>query len=222
MRKRLKMVVIGSVLVLVLGSSQMAVGADTKGNMDNAETGKSAEEIAEALAEAEISYVGDAPGVGNLLHVLQDNGIMPEGDFTYELQTDEEPYGLQIYFSEVPVNDETFIEGLLNGSMMCLTLVENLGEVQCTFPKKYDEKEVQVTYFIDENTATAITGAKNLEELKEYAKSPEKLAELLSLELDCQNIKMEISGMEDEDSASVAIIGGADGPTSIFLAGKVG
>ena len=222
MRKRLKMAVIGSVLVLALGSSQMAVGADTKGNMDNAETGKSVEEIAEALAEAVIPYVGDAPGVGNLLYVLQDNGIMSEGDFTYELQTDEEPYGLQIYFSEVPVDDEIFIEGLLNGSMMCLTLVENLGEVQCTFPKKYDEKEVQVTYFIDENTATAITGAKNLEELKEYAKSPEKLAELLSLELDCQNIKMEISGMEDEDSASVAIIGGADGPTSIFLAGKVG
>lgn len=39
---------------------------------------------------------------------------------------------------------------------------------------------------------------------------PEKLAELLSLELDCQHTKMEISGMEDEDSASVAIIGGAD------------
>ena len=222
MRKRLKMAVIGSVLVLALGSSQMVVGGDTKGNMDNAETGKSVEEIAEALAEAVIPYVGDAPGVGNLLYVLQDNGIMSEGDFTYELQTDEEPYGLQIYFSEVPVDDEIFIEGLLNGSMMCLTLVENLGEVQCTFPKKYDEKEVQVTYFIDENTATAITGAKNLEELKEYAKSPEKLAELLSLELDCQNIKMEISGMEDEDSASVAIIGGADGSTSIFLAGKLG
>ena len=136
MRKRLKMAVIGSVLVLALGSSQMAVGADTKGNMDNAETGKSVEEIAEALAEAVIPYVGDAPGVGNLLYVLQDNGIMSEGDFTYELQTDEEPYGLQIYFSEVPVDDEIFIEGLLNGSMMCLTLVENLGEVQFTFQKK--------------------------------------------------------------------------------------
>ena len=67
-----------------------------------------------------------------------------------------------------------------------------------------------------------MTGTKNLKELKEYAKSPEKLAELLSLELDCQRTEMEISGMEDEDSASVAIIGGADGPTSIFLAGKLG
>ena len=83
MRKRLKMTVIGSVLVLVVSRSQMAAGAGTKGNMDNAETGKSVEEIAEVLAEAAIPYVGDAPGVGNLLYALQDNGIMPEGDFTY-------------------------------------------------------------------------------------------------------------------------------------------
>ena len=222
MRKRLKMTVIGSVLVLVLSSSQMAAGAGTKGNMDNAETGKSVEEIAEVLAEAAIPYVGDAPGVGNLLYALQDNGIMPEGDFTYELQTDEEPYGLQIYFSEEPADEDTFVERILDGSMLCLTLVENLEEVQCTFPQIYDGKDAQVTYYMDENIVTAMTGTKNLKELKEYAKSPEKLAELLSLELDFQHTEVEISGMEEEDSASVAIIGGADGPTSIFLAGKLG
>ena len=147
---------------------------------------------------------------------------MPEGDFTYELQTDEEPYGLQIYFSEEPADEDTFVERILDGSMLCLTLVENLEEVQCTFPQIYDGKDAQVTYYMDENIVTAMTGTKNLKELKEYAKSPEKLAELLSLELDCQRTEMEISGMEDEDSASVAIIGGADGPTSIFLAGKLG
>ena len=222
MRKGLKTAVIGSVLVLVLGSSQMAVGAGTKGNTNRAETGKSVEEIAEALAEAAIPYVGDAPGVGNLLHVLQDNGIMPEGDFTYELQTDEEPYGLHVYFAEELEEEGEFVGGILDGSMLCLTLVENLGEVQCTYPQKELGDGVEVTYYVEEGVVSAMAGVKDLEELKGYAKSPEKLAELLSLELDCQNIKMEISGMEDEDSASVAIIGGADGPTSIFLAGKVG
>ena len=51
-------------------------------------------------------------------------------------------------------------------NVMCLTLVENLGELQCTFPQKEYGDEARVTYYVDEGVVSAMVGVKDLKELR--------------------------------------------------------
>lgn len=57
------------------------------------------------LFENKIKYIGDNSGVSNILNLLNLNNFSP---YTIEIQSNEEPYGLKINFSEkIRENDET-------------------------------------------------------------------------------------------------------------------
>ncbi|MDO5422384.1 MAG: M56 family metallopeptidase [Eubacteriales bacterium] len=180
------------------------------GSQSETETAISDEE--QAVYEARTPYIGDAPAVGSLLGAMKYAGFL-SGDFTMELGTEEAPYYLEVKFEEL---SEEWTAGYANrlswAGTILLALVDNLSEVRWSFPDDgqwggAEHEGKPVTVYWDTDAAREIhTDGKNV---KEYGSS---------LEMFCELLKLREEGLSND---TLAIIGGADGPTAIFLAGKL-
>lgn len=212
------------VVFVILGCSEIAVGKDAgsqqiavekdAGRGTEAVAAESVSEAAERLYGASTLYVGDASAVGNLLKILTEYDIMPDGERTMELFTDEKPYGMAVHFAGIPEDEDGFTEKMYSTGILCWALIENLEDFQWSFPAPEESQEILTTYYLDE---TALKAAfPGISDIKEYGKSAEGVQELMKM------IGLESEQkLEEIENIVSSIIGGASGPTSIFIAGKV-
>lgn len=196
---------------VALGCSEIAVGKDADQGAEAVDTA-SVSERAEELYNAAAPYVGEAPAVGNLLNVLAECGILPEGERTMELFTDEKPYGMSVHFAEAPEDEDAFMQKMYNAGVLCWALIGNLEDFQWTFPD-IEEKESLITYYLDEEGMKA--AFPGITDIKTYGKSAEGVQELMEI------IGLE-SGKRPEEIKNIVsnVIGGASGATAVFVAGK--
>lgn len=123
----------------------------------------------QALYNARVKYVGNNSEVSNLLDILKINRF---GVYTIALETDKEPYGLIINFSDIHINDDLLDyreKGQVDEAYYILALVENLSYVEVRFEAYTVRQTVEeANRFVKGN-------------IKDYGKSPQKLQELRAL-----------------------------------------
>lgn len=162
-------------------------------------------ELADSLYALNNPYVGNAPGDGALVNALLP--YLPITDLSMELETDQEPYSLILRLKEddQELGKKALEQGdptLDRASALLLALIGNLDQVIWEYGDEAESQDTQVRLYMDTKWASDTW---NIENIKDYGASPEKVEELLEL----------------IDFTSTSIIGGADGPTSIWVAGKV-
>lgn len=114
------------------------------------------------LFEAKNPYIGDHVADGAVLRTLMIPSI---GDFGMELQTSEEPYGMILHFEETPINEIEFHEKMLKRAALFLTVTENAGYFEWTYPssdgtikrQKYSVEDIEQILEISELKAYAST-----------------------------------------------------------------
>ncbi len=193
----------------------------------------SLEELAGELFALRNPYVGDASANGALLDAL--SPYLPDTAFTQELETQEEPYRLILNLEEGPDEEDEIstyqYENLDEAAAVLLALIDNVDEVIFSYPAETQEEEtVQINESYSVQQFAELHDGINI---KDYASSQEKVLELLEL-LDWALYYDEegnalVGTLIDSsdntaniymDDESISVIGGADGPTSVFIAGK--
>ncbi|MDO4274930.1 MAG: DUF4825 domain-containing protein [Eubacteriales bacterium] len=153
---------------------------------------------ADTLYDLRTPYVGDASAVGKLLYALSD--LLPSGAYKIELDTEDTPYVLRLAYEEEPTEGEDETSHRMNvAGTLLLALIDNLDEVQWTFPTHIDGEEVFYTGYWNLSSVSDNYSC-TPEEVKDFGISEENLQTLL-----------------DKFSQSISVIGGADGPTSISI-----
>lgn len=141
---------------------------------------KSVEELAadyekprdiEYIFEARNPYIGDHIADGHILRMLN---MFSMGRFTTELQTSEEPYGIILHFEEAPEMAASFHAKMLQKAAIFLTLTENAGYFEWTYPGE-DLNVTRRRYFTED-----IESMLGISDLKAFAQKEETLEELLS------------------------------------------
>ena len=84
------------------------------------------------LMNAKVTYVGDAPAMGQLLSAMD-----LDAPGKLELQTAREPYGAAIHFSEAINENRRFL--MEGNAYILLALVDNLGEAKWDDPSGYQD-----------------------------------------------------------------------------------
>lgn len=210
-QKPVKKVQTALFLICAVMGIVLLTGENVRGeeNMEKAEKTK-----AEELYELRNPYVGDASRDGALLGELKE--YLPDKNITMELETTKEPYIFRLVLEDPPVtgvkagDSETDLEGnLTKNAAVLLALIDNLGEVQWKYPAGEKQGETEGSC-----TLRDLEERYGIKDIKAYGKSPERVQELLDL----------LGLGETENSTgysdSVSYIGGADGPTAVFIAGK--
>lgn len=170
---------------------------------------------AKELFAAKTSYLGDASGTGNLIHLLQEQGYLYQGEYGIELETEEEDEGiLRIHFEEEPSSEDDMTLQTSDGATLLLALIDNLQQVQWTYPKMEEGEKVLMTYYWEQKDVEAMLP--EVTDVKDCGKSQEQLQWLMSRLGDAATAQTVRQPLADK----VAVIGGAEGPTSVFLAGK--
>lgn len=214
-------------------SGEILTGTETETEYFYKVTEYPLEELAKTLYELRNPYVGDASANGALLEALR--VYLPDTEITQEIEAEEEPYRLILNMKEGPdMEDQTSLYqyGELNkAAAVLLALIDNVDEVVFSYPTEDEEKNsVQINEAYD---AEWVTECYDGLAVKDYAQSEEKVLELLKA-LDWplyfdeagNALTGEMIAKEGEtmnvlvDGNSFSAIGGADGPTSIFIAGK--
>lgn len=188
-------------------------------------------ELAQELFERRNSYIGDAAANGALIETL--SGYLPKTPITQEIFTEEIPYCLKLCLEEGPDQTDPIsvyqYDNLDKIAAVLLSVIENADEIAFSYPCD-GGAENYCEYYDAEQIADCYDGL----QVKEYGNSADELQELFvkldwRLYLDEEGNPKLFSGdaettgnyQIETDDESVAIIGGADGPTSIFLAGKL-
>ena len=102
---------------------------------------------AEQIWGRNVEFVGSAYEVRALLDALH----MPDSPFTISLQTDREPYGLEIIFDE-GINAEGRLR-MVQNTPIILALINNLGRLSFSFP---DARGLPEEYSYTEEDAAAL------------------------------------------------------------------
>lgn len=95
------------------------------------------EETAEELYALKTEYVGNAPAIGSLIVKLTElNYLSPSKGTTFEILSEEEPYGLRIILEDEQTEreKEETDQMLTDCGTLFLALIDNLSEVQFTYP----------------------------------------------------------------------------------------
>lgn len=95
------------------------------------------EEAAEELYALKTEYVGSAPAIGSLIVKLTElNYLFPSKGTTFEILSEEEPYGLRISLEDERTEreKEETDRTLTDCGTLLLALIDNLSEVQFTYP----------------------------------------------------------------------------------------
>lgn len=105
-----------------------------------------------AVVEATVPYVGDNSKVVPLLHDL---GVGSFGTYTVELQTENEPYGVTLNFTELKVKptDESEIKRREAVSSLVMAKIDNCSSVTWVYPVSSGEGEW--TWTVDQATELA-------------------------------------------------------------------
>ncbi len=123
----------------------------------------------QALYDARVKYVGNNSEVGNLLNKLQLNRF---GVYTIALETEKEPYGLIVNFSDIHISADLLKyreKGQVDEAYYILALVENLDYVEVRFEAYNLRMTVEeANAFVNGN-------------IKDYGQSLQKLEELHAL-----------------------------------------
>lgn len=173
---RMALSAVCAAVFVMLGCSEIAVGKDAD---RGAEAQDLVSEEAKGLYEAGTPYIGDASAVGKLLNLLAEYGIMPDGERTMELFTEEEPYGMAVHFAGKPEDEDAFVEEMYHAGALCWALIGNLEDFRWTFPNEEKEQEIFVTYYLDEEALKA--AFPEIEDIKSYGDSAEGVQELMEM-----------------------------------------
>ncbi|TDM07927.1 DUF4825 domain-containing protein [Macrococcus lamae] len=129
----------------------------------NAEAGD-----ADALWDLKTAHTGDNNAV---IHILEEAGAKQYGDYTIELQTTTEPYGLIIDYKSV--NDQASKKALEKVSGLAVGLIDNLGYVDVKTPDKtyhFTEKKLNKDFNINVKQMS-----KDKEKLKRFLEKQSKV-----------------------------------------------
>lgn len=112
-----------------------------------------------AVVEATVPYVGDNSKVVPLLHDL---GVASFGTYTVELQTENEPYGVTLNFSELKMeaSNESVIMRREAVSSLVLAKIDNCSSVTWVYPANSGVDEW--TWTVDQATTLAGRDIKKL------------------------------------------------------------
>lgn len=99
------------------------------------------------LYEVKTPYIGNHVADGAIIRAL---GIPSLGDFTTELQTSEEPYGIILHFDAAPVNEYLFHTEMLERAALFLAVTENAGYFEWTYPDKEGMGVERRRYFVED------------------------------------------------------------------------
>ncbi len=117
------------------------------------------------MQQAAVPYIGDTSAV---METLQAVFVQEMGAFDIELETEEEPYGLTIHFSEKPVDSEGWNQKMQQKAVLLLSLIGNAEIVRWTCP---DSQSGEISLA----QAEELTG---ITDIKKCADSPEALQSL--------------------------------------------
>ena len=119
------------------------------------------------LLENRTPYVGNAPALENLIFFMD-----LDSPYTLELQTEKEPYGVTLHFTQsVDENRRFLIEG---NAYVLLALVDNLGQVSWNDPSGYsdtltlEEANTAIPGFVKSYNAAHDTNLLSLDSVKDY------------------------------------------------------
>lgn len=160
------------VAICCLTDAQQDTSEDTQTESTEAHAEMSDEEIlafAESLYEVKNPYIGDVSANGKVLNLLRGHYNIT-GMAGIELQTYEQPFWITVSFNDKP--DDTSMWKL---AAVFLTLTENASEFRWEF---VEENDKLYTYYVQVEDIEEVLGC---DDLKSYADSAEKIAELLVL-----------------------------------------
>nr|WP_241426806.1 M56 family metallopeptidase [Dysosmobacter acutus] len=130
------------------------------------------------LFDAATPYVGDAPGCVDVLFALRLGDEL--GDFSIELETSKQPYGMQINFRQSPQDPETMDGAMGRYAPVLIALIGNLDQVRWTYPAENGALR-QAEYTYDEGVLDQVREAtgRAYGSLKEMGDSPQGVQDLL-------------------------------------------
>lgn len=165
-----------SASISIIGGADGPTSIFLAGKLDGEDSEEVQDVAAQNLYALKTEYIGDNTAVISIVTELAVSGYLPPENNTYIIQSEEEPYSLTIsYEEELGENtDEIFLKMMDSGNIL-LALVENLSEIEFTFPvSKGDEVSIYTLYWDIEAANTSLNG-----DVKEYGESLEKFMELL-------------------------------------------
>lgn len=153
--------------------------------------------LAETLYALKNPYVGDASTDGKLFQAICEAEQLTDSfwnSYVMSLETDEEPYRMQIEFSQVPEDPVAAEIHMADCGNLLLALIDNLSEVQFIYPEEIHEKGNSICIYWDlEAAKTNLRG----NDVKKYGESQDSLEELLAMLNDGQ--QREISAVRSEE-----------------------
>ena len=164
------------VLAVALCAGCTFTGAkNTTGETSQTTEAAAVSDYAQTLYNNHNAYIGDNSADSALLQIM---GISKLGAYTIELETSQEPYILQILFSD-PVSDaDTLNTSMEENAMLLLALIDNASEIQWQYTCS-DQTAGGEGTFTGSMTKDAATAALNGTDIKSYGQSAEKVQALL-------------------------------------------
>ncbi|REG04795.1 uncharacterized protein DUF4825 [Pelolinea submarina] len=131
--------------------------------------------FAQMLAGKRNPFVGDASADGALLEALNISEDL--GAYTFELQTDEEPYTLRILFTDNVTDPAALGQEMRKNAVLLLALIDNVSEVQWQYTAgvSSDIEENQIKESLTLDQINALLGG----DVKTYGQTAEKVQSLL-------------------------------------------
>lgn len=164
--------------ISIIGGADGPTSIFLAGKLGDDDAEKTQDVAAQNLYELKTKYIGNNVSVVSIVSELTVLGYLPAVNNSYIIQSEEEPYGLTISYEEELGEDidETFLKMMDSGNIM-LALIENLSEIEFTFPvSKGGESSTYTLYWDTEAANTSLNG-----DVKEYGESLEKFSELIDL-----------------------------------------
>jgi hypothetical protein len=119
-------------------------------------------------------YVGDASANQKILNLL--NITEEFGNYSVELKTDQKPYWIKLNFEDYVSDRDQFDAQMIDKAYLILALINNVEEVQCSYPYIDNAQEVLITLYITQKQATDALG----KDIKSFAESEELIQQLLT------------------------------------------
>lgn len=164
--------------ISIIGGADGPTSIFFAGKLSN-ESSKDQEEVIEEIYALKTEYVGDASAVGSLVMRLTEEEYLPlTKNTSFEILSDEEPYGLIIRLGEETKDREETEQKLTEGGTILLALIDNLSEIQFTYPfhEASDGEEKEYTVNWDLKAAEEYLG----QNVKDYGESQEAFQELIA------------------------------------------
>ena len=169
--KKLERVVVLLVLLTCVGCVSGSLQADQGSSGEITDNAGFAQE----LVGKRNAFVGDASADGALLEALNISEDL--GPYTFELQTEEEPYVLRILFTDKVADPAALDREMRENALLLLALIDNASEVQWQYTagasSDIEGDQIEQGFSLDQ--ANALLGS----DVKTYGQTAEKVQSLL-------------------------------------------